>query len=62
MTGLMESLKRLVSGGSGSRGDDGDGGRRRQDPPSGSRDKELDKLPPERAAELAGHAPERVET
>jgi hypothetical protein len=59
MTGLLESLKRLFSGDR----DDDDGGRRRKDPPfGGSRDKELDKLPPERAAELAGHAPERVET
>jgi hypothetical protein len=56
--GLLESLKRLFAS---ERGGDDDG-RRRQDSPSGSRDKELDKLPPERAAELAGHAPERVET
>lgn len=29
---------------------------------SGPRSKDLDNLPPERAAELAGHAPERVDT
>jgi hypothetical protein len=59
--GLLESLKQLVSGGSGSSGD-GDARGRRQDAPAGWREKEIDELPPERAAELAGHAPERVET
>jgi hypothetical protein len=36
---------------------------RRSDPPFGGlRNKDVGDLPPERAAELAGHAPERVDT
>jgi hypothetical protein len=60
---FLDKLKRLVGVEPGS-GRDGDGESRRRDPPfgSGPKDKDVDKLPPERAAELAGHAPERVDT
>jgi hypothetical protein len=59
---FFEQLKRLFGTEQGSRRG-GDEGPRRNDPPFGGlRDKDIDKLPPERAAELAGHAPERVDT
>jgi hypothetical protein len=64
MMSLLEKLKSALTG-AGERSDRDDAGRgpRRRDPSfGGPRSRELDNLPPERAAELAGHAPERVDT
>jgi hypothetical protein len=60
--GLIKRLQEIVAGNSSS-GDDEDRSPRRRDPGfSGPKAKEVGDLPPERAAELAGHAPERVDT
>jgi hypothetical protein len=60
--GLLKRLKEIVAAKPAS-GDGDDQDSRREDPGfSGPRDKEVADLPPERAAELAGHAPERVDT
>ena len=64
MTGMrfLEKLKqKLATAPPSSRR--GDRPQARRDPEfSSPRSKGIDQLPPERAAELAGHAPERVDT
>jgi hypothetical protein len=60
--GLLKQLKDFFANGSASRDGDDRGSRGRDPGFSGPRDKEVADLPPERAAELAGHAPERVDT
>jgi hypothetical protein len=60
--GLLDRLKHVLAiKPSARRGEDRP--KRRQASSAGSvKDKDIADLPPERAAELAGHAPERVET
>jgi hypothetical protein len=60
---FIEMLRRIL-GGESHRANGGNVPRRRHDPEFGGRssNKDIDQLPPERAAELAGHAPERVDT
>jgi hypothetical protein len=59
---LLEKLKHILVSAPASR----HGGKhhpQRRDPEfAGQSNKEVEDLPPERAAELAGHAPERVDT
>jgi hypothetical protein len=59
---FIQKLKRLFASEPAS-DEDAKSRQRRSDPPFGGlRDKDFAGLPPERAAELAGHAPERVDT
>jgi hypothetical protein len=60
--GFLESLKRLVGIEPGSDSEDAGRPRRRDSEFGRGREKEAEELPPERAAELAGHATERVDT
>jgi len=60
--GLLEQLKQIFAGGSHSDSEEKGGPRRRDSDFGRVKDDEVQDLPPERAAELAGHATERVDT
>jgi hypothetical protein len=59
---FVDWLKRLVAASSRAGQHRNQRSRRPDQELGGLRSKDIEKLPPERAAELAGHAPERVDT